>query len=170
MAKVYFISGAAGSGKTFYAKLLAKKHGLKIIDFDDNINELIKANHKEYSELGSEKFLAKYANQRYSELIARAVIELTKGESIVIAAPFTKQLQDQKMWEELVKPLKDFESNPTHYWLNIPDHQRKARILARGESRDLEKILNIDQYMAQNPPHRPVIDHIVVAEPEGLQG
>ena len=97
MAKVYFVSGAAGSGKTYYAKLLAKKHGLKIIDFDDNVNELINANNKEYSELGSEKFLAKYAKQRYSELISRAVFELSKGESIVITAPFTKQLQDQKL-------------------------------------------------------------------------
>jgi shikimate kinase len=64
LAKAYFVSGLPGSGKSYFSKKLAKQLDLKIIDFDDNLPELIRKHKAEYNEVGSEKFLEIYAQQR----------------------------------------------------------------------------------------------------------
>ena len=133
-----------------------------MIDFDDNFNEFIAAHKDEYEKLGSEKFLAIYASTRYTDLINRAVTQLQQGVSVVIAAPFSKQMQDQKLWDELISPIKKFDSNPTLYWVVIPDELRKKRLVTRGEKRDAEKIKKIDEYISVSPAKKPVVAHILI--------
>lgn len=162
MAKAYFVAGLAGSGKSYYSRKIAKELDLKIIDFDDNFNEFIAAHKDEYESLGSEKFLANYASTRYADLINRAVNELEKNVSVVIAAPFSKQMQDQKLWDELISPIKKFDSKPTLYWVVISDELRKKRLVTRGEKRDAEKIKKIDEYISVSPAKKPVVEHILI--------
>ena len=170
MAKAYFVAGLAGSGKSYYSRKIAKELDLKIIDFDDNFNEFIKAHEDEYEALGSEKFLANYASTRYTDLINRAVLELAKDISVVIAAPFSKQLQDQTLWDELTSPIKKFDSNPTLYWVVISDELRKKRLITRGEIRDAEKIKKIDEYIKFSPAKTPVVEHVLVQGDKGYEG
>ena len=170
MAKAYFVAGLAGSGKSYYSRKIAKELDLKIIDFDDNFNEFIKAHKDEYEALGSEKFLANYASTRYIDLINRAVLELAKDNSVVIAAPFSKQLQDQTLWDELTLPIKKFDSNPTLYWVVISDELRKKRLITRGEMRDAEKIKKIDEYIKFSPAKTPVVEHVLVQGDKGYEG
>ena len=169
MVKAYFVAGLAGSGKSYYSRKIAKELDLKIIDFDDNFNEFIAVHKVEYEKLGSEKFLANYAKTRYTDLMNRAVIELTKGNSVVIAAPFSKQLQDQILWDELTLPIKKFDSNPTLYWVVIPDELRKKRLITRGEKRDAEKIKKIDEYISFSPAKTPIVEHILVQGDQGIE-
>jgi dephospho-CoA kinase len=170
LAKAYFVAGLAGSGKSYYSRKIAKELDLKIIDFDDNFNEFIKAHKDEYEALGSEKFLANYASTRYTDLINRSVIELEKNVSVVIAAPFSKQLQDQTLWDELTLPIKKFDSNPTLYWVVISDELRKKRLITRGEMRDAEKINKIDEYIKFSPAKTPVVEHVLVQGDKGYEG
>ena len=170
MAKAYFVAGLAGSGKSYYSRKIAKELDLKIIDFDDNFNEFIKAHKDEYEALGSEKFLANYASTRYADLINRAATELAKDNSVVIAAPFSKQLQDQILWDELTLPIKEFDSNPTLYWVVISDELRKKRLITRGEMRDAEKIKKIDEYIKFSPAKTPVVEHVLVQGDKGYEG
>lgn len=162
MAKAYFVAGLAGSGKSYYSRKIAKELELKIIDFDDNFNKFIAAHKDEYKELGSEKFLANYAKTRYTDLINRAVTQLQQDVSVVIAAPFTKQMQDQILWDELISPIKKFDSNPTLYWVVISDELRKKRLVTRGEKRDAEKIKKIDEYISVSLAKKPVVEHILI--------
>jgi dephospho-CoA kinase len=162
LAKAYFVAGLAGSGKSYYSRKIAKELDLKIIDFDDNFNEFIAAHKDEYESLGSEKFLANYASTRYIDLINRAVTQLQQDVSVVIAAPFSKQLQDQKLWDELISPIKKFDSKPTLYWVVISDELRKKRLVTRGEKRDAEKIKKIDEYISISSAKKPVVEHILI--------
>lgn len=163
MAKAYFVSGLAGSGKSYYSKKLAKELNLKIIDFDDNLSELIQTHQAEYVEVGSEKFLENHAQRRYLDLINKSVEHLNNKQSVVIVAPFSKQIRDQKLWNELIAPIIKFDTNPTLYWVVIPVASRRLRLLARGAMRDEEKIANIEQYLKDHPPLPPIIDHTVVS-------
>ena len=170
MAKAYLVAGLAGSGKSYYSRQIAKELDLKIIDFDDNFNEFITAHKDKYEKLGSEKFLANYAKTRYTDLINRAVTELEQDISVVIAAPFSKQMQDQTLWDELILPIKTFDPNPTLYWVVISDELRKKRLVTRGEKRDAEKINKIDEYISFSPAKRPVVEHIQVQGDKGYEG
>ena len=169
MVKAYFVAGLAGSGKSYYSREIAKELDLKIIDFDDNFNEFIAVHKDEYEKLGSEKFLAIYASTRYTDLMNRAVTQLQQGVSVVIAAPFSKQMQDQKLWDELISPVKRFDPNPTLYWVVIPDELRKKRLITRGEKRDAEKIKKIDEYISLSPAKPPVVEHILVQGDKGIE-
>ena len=162
MVKAYFVAGLAGSGKSYYSRKIAKELDLKIIDFDDNFNEFIAAHKDEYEELGSEKFLANYVSTRYTDLINRAVTQLQQDVSVVIAAPFSKQMQDQKLWDELISPIKKFDLKPTLYWVVISDELRKKRLVTRGEKRDAEKIKKIDEYISVSTVKKPVVEHILI--------
>lgn len=162
MAKAYFVSGLPGSGKSHFSKKLAKQLDLKIIDFDDNLPELIRKHKAEYNEVGSEKFLEIYAQQRYDDLIQRAVEQLESAHSVVIAAPFSKQIKDQKLWSKLIEPVTKFDANPTLYWVVISIETRRVRLTNRGAVRDEQKIANLDEYINNHPPTPPVIDHIVI--------
>jgi cytidylate kinase len=162
LAKAFFVGGLAGSGKSYYSRKLARQLNLKIIDFDDNFDEFMKAHEVELKQLGSEKFLANYAKERYTDLINRAVAQLEQNQSVVITAPFSKQSQDQKLWDELISPIKKFDSTPTLYWVVIEDELRKQRLLTRGELRDQEKILKIDQYIQSTHSQPPLFEHILV--------
>ena len=162
MAKAYFVAGLAGSGKSYYSRKIAKELDLKIIDFDDNFNEFIAGHKDEHEELGSEKFLAIYASTRYIDLINRAVTQLQQGISVVVAAPFSKQMQDQILWDELISPIKKFDPKPTLYWVVISDELRKKRLVTRGEKRDAEKIKKIDEYISVSPAKKPVVEHILI--------
>lgn len=162
MAKAYFVSGLPGSGKSHFSKKLAKQLDLKIIDFDDNLPELIRTHKAEYNEVGSEKFLEIYAQQRYDDLIQRAVEQLESERSVVIAAPFSKQIKDQKLWSKLIEPVTKFDANPTLYWVVISIETRRVRLTNRGAVRDEQKIANLDEYINNHPSTPPVIDHIVI--------
>ena len=162
MAKAYFVSGLPGSGKSHFSKKLAKQLDLRIIDFDDNLPELIRKHKSEYNEVGSEKFLEIYAQQRYDDLIQRAVEQLESAHSVVIAAPFSKQIKDQKLWSKLIEPVTKFDANPTLYWVVISIETRRVRLTNRGAVRDEQKIADLDEYIKNHPPTPPVIDHIVI--------
>jgi predicted kinase len=169
LVKAYFVAGLAGSGKSYYSRKIAKELDLKIIDFDDNFNEFIAVHKDEYEKLGSEKFLAIYASTRYTDLINRAVTQLQQGVSVVIAAPFSKQMQDQMLWDELISPIKTFDLKPTLFWVVIPDELRKKRLVTRGEKRDAEKIKKIDEYISLSPAKPPVVEHILVQGDKGIE-
>ena len=169
MVKAYFVAGLAGSGKSYYSREIAKELDLKIIDFDDNFNEFIAVHKDEYEKLGSEKFLAIYASTRYTDLMNRAVTQLQQGVSVVIAAPFSKQMQDQKLWNELISPIKTFDPKLTLFWVVIPDELRKKRLVTRGEKRDAEKIKKIDEYISLSPAKPPVVEHILVQGDKGIE-
>ena len=71
-------------------------------------------------------------------------------------------MQDQKLWDELISPIKKFDSNPTLYWVVISDELRKKRLVTRGEKRDAEKIKKIDEYISVSPAKKPVVEHILI--------
>lgn len=168
MTKVFFVSGAAGVGKSYFSKVLADEYELSIIDFDDTLDQLILQFQNDYKKLGIEEFLAKYSQARYEDLISRALLLLDKGKSIVITAPFTKQIGDQKLWEQLIAPIKKYDPAPILYWVVVPDRLRGERIIQRGQDRDLAKVSDIQTYLAASKPTPPVVAHQVIRADQGL--
>ena len=117
----------------------------------------------EYDQVGSEKFLENHAQQRYDDLIQRAVEQLEGGRSVAIVAPFSKQIKDQKLWSDLIKPITKFDTNPTLYWVVISPETRRKRLTGRAAVRDEQKIANLEAYINSHPPIPPVVDHIVLS-------
>ncbi len=162
MQEVFFVSGQAASGKSQFTKELAAARGLTIVDFDDTLQKTIEKHSVLLAEIGMEKFLAQVGPERYEDLIVRALSEFNQGKSIVLEAPFSKQIADQQLWDALVEPFVKLGATPKLFWVNVSPDVRRARLISRGEVRDREKLEKIDEYLAQNPTKIPVVTHVAV--------
>ena len=162
MQEVFFVSGQAASGKSQFTKVLAAARGLTIVDFDDTLQKTIEKHSVLLAEIGMEKFLAQVGPERYEDLIARALSEFNQGKSIVLEAPFSKQIADQHLWDAMVKPFVKLGATPKLFWVNVSSEVRKARLIARSAERDREKLEKLDEYLAQNPTKAPIVAHVNV--------
>jgi adenylate kinase family enzyme len=144
LQEVFFVSGAAASGKTKFAKTLAASRNLRILDLDDTLEKLIANNQSALSELG----------------MKRALAEFNRGASLVIVAPFTKQIADENIWREMKEPFEANGVTPKLVWVNIPNTLRAARLKGRGLKRDKGKVADMDAYLANTNPQPPAFAHI----------
>jgi adenylate kinase family enzyme len=160
LQEVFFVSGAAASGKTKFAKTLAASRNLRILDLDDTLEKLIANNQSALSELGMERFLSTMAPERYQDLLKRALAEFNRGASLVIVAPFTKQIADENIWREMKEPFEANGVTPKLVWVNIPNTLRAARLKGRGLKRDKGKVADMDAYLANTNPQPPAFAHI----------
>jgi predicted kinase len=160
LQEVFFVSGAAASGKTKFAKALAAARNLQILDLDDTLDKLIASNQASLNELGMEKFLSDMAPARYQDLLERALIEFNQGKSLVIVGPFTKQIADEKIWNEMKEPFEKQGVIPKLIWVNITNTLRAARLKGRGLKRDQGKVADMETYLAKTNPQAPVFGHI----------
>lgn len=162
MQEVFFVSGAAASGKTTFAKVLAAVRHLHIVDLDDSLEQIIANNQLTLSELGMEMFLSKMAPERYENLLERATEAFDEGKSLVIVAPFTQQITDENLWREIKKPFEDKGVIPKLVWVNISNTLRAARLKGRGFKRDSGKVADIAAYIANTNPQAPSVAHIKI--------
>lgn len=160
MQEVFFVSGAAASGKTTFAKVLATLRHLHIVDLDDSLEQTVADNQPILSELGMEMFLSKMAPERYKNLLERAIEAFDEGKSLVIVAPFTQQITDENLWREIKKPFEDKGVIPKLVWVNISNNLRAARLKGRGFKRDSGKVADMALYIAKTNPQAPSVSHI----------
>jgi len=160
LQEVYFVSGAAASGKTKFAKTLAAARNLHILDLDDTLDQLIASNRPILNELGMEKFLSAMGPERYKDLLERASAQFDEGKSLVIVAPFTKQIADENLWKAMKKPFEEKGVIPKLVWVNISNTLRAARLKGRGLKRDRGKVADMDVYLAKTNPQAPAFGHI----------
>lgn len=162
MQEVYFISGQVAAGKSRFATAFANSRGLEIFDLDDTLEEMISKNSDEYKKLGVGKFLDQVASERYANLIERAMSGFADGKSVVVVAPFTKQIAQADVWQKLVQPFIAKGAKPVLVWVNISDELRAARIKERGSLRDLDKLSDMGSYFKAVSTTAPVIAHIPI--------
>jgi dephospho-CoA kinase len=160
LQEVFFVSGAAASGKTKFAKALAGARNLQILDLDDTLEQLIASNQSALRELGMENFLSIMAPARYQDLLERALVEFNQGKSLVIVGPFTKQIADENVWKEIKRPFEEQGVIPKLVWVNISNTLRAARLKGRGLKRDKGKVADMDAYLAKTNPQAPAFGHI----------
>ena len=158
MSRLIVVAGPAGSGKSEFSAKLAKKLSLNWIDFDDDIDELISKNAETISKSGMEKFLAANREARYQNLIRRAKESIAQGRSLIISAPFSREVQSEELWQEKFREIVEQGVTPKLIWINTPADVRRTRITMRNAKRDSEKAnLQLDEI------ELPKIGHIAVA-------
>lgn len=156
------MSGPAASGKTLFAKELARSKDLTIVDLDDSLDQLILREKENLEEFGMEKFLTTVAPARYLDLIERAVKLFTEGKSLVVVAPFTSQIGNEDLWEKMISPFTSLRVTPRLIWINTDVKSRVQRLRQRGSQRDVEKLNNLDDYVSKTQVRAPVVPYLEV--------
>ena len=165
MSKVLIVAGAPASGKTVFSTALSKKLGFIVFDLDDRLPEFIENNHPQLEKVGIEQFLAEIRDIRYHDLIERGVLALNAGQSVILTAPFSQEIQDHKRWTALVSPFLEIGIEPQLIWIRTDHAKVRERMVARGEMRDSEKVSSeetFNKYMQSANQNSPGVAHIEV--------
>jgi predicted kinase len=162
MHTTYIVCGSPGAGKTTYAKVLASTRRAVLLDIDTVTERLVRIALRESGhnpdDRDSEYFKRIYREPIYQTLfdIARENIHL---QEVVVVGPFTKELRDLDWPSKLSQAL----GGPVEiHYVYCPTDERKRRMENRGNSRDLAKLRdweNFIQYYDESPP---VFDHVLI--------
>lgn len=163
MSKAIIVCGSPGAGKSTYGKQLAANLGAVFLDIDTATERLVRLALQQSGgdpdDRDSIDFKRIYRAPIYEQLFDIARDNLPVNP-VVIAGPFTREIQDARWPQTLSRHLNA--SVELHYVYCRPAVRRK-RLLARGDHRDRAKLKDWDTYLAyygeELPPQA---DHVLI--------
>ncbi len=155
MARLVFIAGHAGTGKstlaqravpllhartgesfcvldkdTVYGAYSAKVMGLLTGDADDR---------------DSPTFLEHLRDQEYRGLLEVAAENLALGVNLVLVGPFSREVKSKRVFDPLALGV-PADTRIHVIWVSLDESAARARIIGRGDARDRYKLAHWDEY------------------------
>ncbi|QDV26513.1 AAA family ATPase [Aureliella helgolandensis] len=153
---LHIVTGAAGVGKSTFAKSLAVQHAAALLDSDTVTEPVVQAGLTESGMSPEDRDSADYKRifrDAVYECLFRTAAENLPHVSVVIVGPFTRELADSEWPEQL---LKRFGIRPVIWFLTCEHEVRRKRIENRGNTRDQAKLTDWQQHLRLAPLTRPV--------------
>ena len=153
--QLHIVTGAAGTGKSTFAKQLASDQAAVLLDSDTVSEPLVRAGLEaagmDSADRDSPQYKTIFRDAVYESLFSAAAENLPHV-NVVIVGPFTRELKDP-LWPEQIE--KQFGVAPKVWFLHCDDGLRKKRIQARANPRDAGKLVDWDKHVAEAPPAEP---------------
>ena len=153
--QLHIVTGAAGTGKSTFAKQLARDESAILLDSDTVSEPIVKAGMLaaglDPSDRDSPQFKTIFRDAVYQSQFDVANENLNHT-NVVIVGPFSRELTDPS-WPCKLK--KQFGTVPKIWYLHCDDNLRKNRIQARENPRDAGKLSDWEQHVADAPPVEP---------------
>lgn len=165
--RAVYVGGYAGSGKSEFARTLARETGWAILDKDTISRPIIEP---ALEELGSsfedrESDLYKYRirPREYEALAAVVDDNIECGTSTIATAPFLQEFNDQAWIDHTMARAAVNGADVTLVWVRCTIDTMLMYLRRRGAARDTWKLTHWPEYTAGvDLEYRPLADHIVV--------
>jgi len=162
MYTTFIVCGSPGAGKSTYARKLAFEHGAALLDIDTVTERLIQIALRESGHDPDDRD-SEYFKQTFREPIYDTLFDIAREnnsfQDVVIVGPFTKELRDPDWPTKLSQTL----GGPVEmHYVHCPLNERKRRIAERGNSRDLAKLRDWENYIQYYEENPPVFEHILI--------
>lgn len=139
---LHVVCGLPASGKTTFGLELAKQEQAAFLDSDTATDLMIQAAHAaagyDPHDRDSPRYKETYRTPVYETLFALAGENL-RHISVVIAGPFTAEVQDSKEWRRCLEARFPAVKVCIHH-LVITEKERLERMKKRGAHRDVSKL------------------------------
>ncbi|MBF9000996.1 MULTISPECIES: AAA family ATPase [Vibrio] len=150
MKRLILVTSPPASGKTYISKQLAKalKH-VVYLDKDTLIvlsHQIFKVANQEVNR-SSDFFEEHIRNYEYDATLALAMEALEYDDIVLINAPFTREIRDQKYMDELETQVAEKGARLTVVWVETAVDVVKQRMIERNSPRDTWKLQNWDEYI-----------------------
>jgi predicted kinase len=151
---VVVLAGAAGSGKSTVAAIVARALPAALLDIDVTFGPIA-------------PLLAGHSRSVVREAIYEALVDTAAGAAqagahVVIAAPFTRERRDPSAWEQLCDRWAEAGAEAVLAWMCVPEATLVKRLAARGAERDAPKLANLAEWLRdaspETPPNAPHIE------------
>lgn len=151
MKRLILITSPPASGKTYVSKQLAKKlKNVVYLDKDTLIvlsRQIFAVAGQEYNR-SSDFFEKNIRNYEYAAIVALALEALEYDDIVLINAPFTREVRDEKYMADLKSKLALINAKLTVIWVQTDVEVCKQRMISRNSDRDKWKLEHWAEYVA----------------------
>ena len=150
MKRLILVSSPPACGKTFISKQLAKNlRHVVYLDKDTLIplsKQIFRVAKKPYDR-SSDFFEEQIRDYEYEVILNLGFEALTYDDTVLINAPFTREVRDPDYIAGLRKKLAEYGAKLTIIWVVTSPEVCHARMLRRNSDRDTYKIKHWDAYI-----------------------
>nr|WP_320027135.1 AAA family ATPase [uncultured Acetobacterium sp.] len=163
MKKLILVTSPPASGKTYVAKKLAEALSQVVyLDKDTLIplsKQIFSVAGEEYNR-SSDFFEKNIRDYEYETIVALALEALDYDNTVLINAPFTKEIRDIDYIRELKAKLIKKKASLVVVWVETAVEVTRQRMIARNSERDTWKLSHWDDYLAASNFNIPTaLDH-----------
>lgn len=151
MKKLILVTSPPACGKTYISKQLAKnlKH-VVYLDKDTLIvlsRQIFVVAQEEYNR-SSDFFERNIRDYEYAAIVDLALEALEYDDTVLINAPFTREVRNKSYMDDLREKLKQKNAKLIVIWVQTNIEVVKQRMVQRNSDRDSWKLANWEQYIA----------------------
>ena len=151
MKRLILVTSPPASGKTYISKQLAKKlKHVVYLDKDTLIvlsRQIFAVANQEYNR-SSDFFEKNIRDYEYDALVALALEALEYDDIVLINAPFTREIRDEKYMTDLKAKLALKNAKLTIIWVKTDIEVCRQRMISRNSDRDTWKLEHWDEYIS----------------------
>lgn len=158
MKRLILVTSPPACGKTYISKELAKAlNHVVYLDKDTLITlskQIFVVANQPYNR-SSDFFEENIRDYEYETVLELAFEALEYDNTVLINAPFTREIRDLAYMEDLKAKLADKGAKLTVIWVETKPEVCKTRMIERNSDRDTWKLTHWDEYIAGvnfNPP------------------
>ncbi len=159
MKKLILVTSPPASGKTYVAKKLAEALSQVVYLDKDTLIPLSKqifvVAGEEYNR-SSDFFEKNIRDYEYETVVALALEALDYDNTVLINAPFTKEVRDINYIYDLKAKLKKKKASLVVIWVETAIEVTRQRMIARNSERDTWKLAHWDEYLAESNFNIPI--------------
>lgn len=167
MKNLILVTSPPACGKTFVTKSLAKSlPNCVYLDKDTLIvlsKQIFVVANEEYNR-SSDFFEEHIRNYEYDCVMDLAFEALEYNDTVLINAPFTREIRDNEYLAGLRKKLADIGAKLVIVWVHTDVEVAHQRMIKRNSDRDTWKLENWEKYVATQNYNKPDIEDLLVFE------
>lgn len=165
--RAVYVGGYPGSGKSEFARTLARETGWAILDKDTIARPIIEP---ALEDLGStiddresDVYLNRIRPREYEALAAVIQDNLEVGNSAVASAPYLREFADQTWLDNMIARAETQSADVTFVWVRCTLETMLMYLRRRGAARDAWKLAHWDRYSSGlDLSFRPSVAHVVI--------